>query len=77
MLLGTHGNCKIIADALDVYTYNVETDQQWNAPSNPVAWAFLVGSYADGAKLIATIGQVRFGGRPLQAQWMHDSCPDL
>ena len=52
----------LIADTLDIYTYNVETDQRWATPSTQVAWAFLnVGSFHEGKLLIERIGQVCFG----------------
>ena len=58
---------ELIANALDMYTFNVETDQRWTAPSTPVAWAFLnVKSYEKGTKLIDKIDQVRLGGRRMQ-----------
>ena len=67
----------LIADNLDIYTYIVQTDR-WTALSTPVAWAPLsVTSFEEGTKLIDGIGQVRLGVRNLQAQWKHDSGPEL
>ena len=52
----------LIANVLDVHTFNVETRRDWTAPSNPVAWAFLnVRNFADGMQLINTMGQIVLG----------------
>ena len=55
----------IIANVLDVHTFNVETHRGWTAPSTPITWAFLnVRNFADGRQLINTMGQIVLGAGP-------------
>ena len=69
---------ELIARNLRVHTFNEENHREWKARRQPVSWACLsVLDRADGETLNSTINQIVLENRPLQAQWKHDSWPDL
>jgi hypothetical protein len=70
----------LIADALGIRTFDVETSKGWRdsrfQDKNRFTRAFLsVGSREEGTDLIARIGQI--GDLGLVAEWKHDSEPEL